>query len=63
MGIPAGPVARGAFRGRARQITACAPKESNRLGATGVHFGACAPQASVKSRLRTKNTNECQEEA
>ena len=46
-----GTAPRGAFRGRVPQIIACAlpsedcaPKESNRPGATGVHFGPVPPQ-------------------
>ena len=47
----AGPAPRDAFRGRApksllvpspsEKCEDCAPKGSNRTGATGVHFGAC----------------------
>ena len=71
----------GAFRGRApksllvppkREICLlpsedCAPKESNRPSAIGVHFRKCAPpkhylcpspQTSVKYRSRTKNSSK-----
>ena len=69
-----GPAPRGAFRGRAPQITASAsrativPQKKTKLGATGVVFGICAPPPSqntacalqpwVKFCSRTKNTNK-----
>ena len=49
--IKPGPAPREAFWGRAfpnyclcSPSEGCAPKESNRLSATGVHFGVCAPK-------------------